>query len=113
MKLLVLPCDGIGPEIIAASMQALEVADSKFGLGLSLEYDDAGFVSLEKYGTTLRDSVLEQDRAPRLRARVEAPGEGDRRSQGEQLPSDRRFVSPGSPEGRSGVPRCPARRPPD
>ena len=46
MKLLVLPCDGIGPEIIAASMQALEVADSKFGLGLSLEYDDAGFVSL-------------------------------------------------------------------
>src|SRR5215212_1565597 len=62
MKLLVLPCDGIGPEIIAASMQALEVADSKFGLGLSLEYDDAGFVSLEKYGTTLRDSVLEKAR---------------------------------------------------
>src|SRR3954449_9845352 len=62
MKLLVLPCDGIGPEIIAASMQALEVVDSKFGLGLSLEYDDAGFVSLEKYGTTLRDSVLEKAR---------------------------------------------------
>src|SRR3954454_1052051 len=62
MKLLVLPCDGIGPEIIAASIQALEVADSKFGLGLSLEYDDAGFVSLEKYGTTLRDSVLEKAR---------------------------------------------------
>lgn len=62
MKLLVLPCDGIGPEIIAASMMVLEVASTKFNLDLSSEYDDVGFKSLEKHGTTLRESVLERAR---------------------------------------------------
>ncbi len=60
MRILVLPCDGIGPEITAASMAALQAADKKFGLNLSFDYDDVGFVSLEKYGTTLRDEVLEK-----------------------------------------------------
>jgi 3-isopropylmalate dehydrogenase len=59
MRILVLPCDGIGPEIVEASMAALRAADRKFDLGLSFDYDDVGFVSLEKYGTTLRDEVLE------------------------------------------------------
>jgi 3-isopropylmalate dehydrogenase len=62
MKLLVLPCDGIGPEIIAASIAVLEVASSKFNLGLSFEEDDVGFKSLEKHGTTLRESVLDRAR---------------------------------------------------
>jgi 3-isopropylmalate dehydrogenase len=62
MKLLVLPCDGIGPEIISASMQVLETASSRFGLDLSFNYDDVGFVSLEKHGTTLRESVLDRAR---------------------------------------------------
>jgi 3-isopropylmalate dehydrogenase len=60
MRFLVLPCDGIGPEIIAASMTALDAADRRFGLGLSFDYDDVGFASLAKYGTTLRDEVLEK-----------------------------------------------------
>ena len=62
MKLLVLPCDGIGPEIVAASIAVLEVASSKFNLGLTFEYDDVGFRSLEKHGTTLRESVLDRAR---------------------------------------------------
>lgn len=62
MKLLVLPCDGIGPEIVAASIEVLEAASSRFGLDLSFDYDDVGFVSLEKHGTTLRDSVLDRAR---------------------------------------------------
>lgn len=62
MKLLVLPCDGIGPEIIAAAMPVLETASSKFGLGLTFQYDDVGFASLEKHGTTLRESVLDRAR---------------------------------------------------
>jgi 3-isopropylmalate dehydrogenase len=62
MKILVLPCDGIGPEIVSASMAVLEVASDRFGLGLRFEYDDVGFRSLEKHGTTLRDSVLERAR---------------------------------------------------
>lgn len=63
MKILVLPCDGIGPEIVAAAMTVLEVASDRFGLGLAFDYDDVGFTSLEKHGTTLRESVLEKARA--------------------------------------------------
>ncbi|PZN96217.1 MAG: 3-isopropylmalate dehydrogenase [Hyphomicrobiales bacterium] len=62
MKLLVLPCDGIGPEIVSASIEVLEAASGRFGLDLSFDYDEVGFVSLDKHGTTLRDSVLEKAR---------------------------------------------------
>ncbi|KFE51796.1 isocitrate/isopropylmalate dehydrogenase family protein [Pseudomonas syringae] len=58
MRILVLPGDGIGPEIIDASLLALEAVNKKFGLGLAFDYDDVGFASLEKYGTTLRDETL-------------------------------------------------------
>ena len=58
MKLLVLPCDGIGPEITDASVKVLNSVNQKFDLGIELEYDQVGFDSLEKYGTTLRDEVL-------------------------------------------------------
>src|SRR5688572_4008189 len=60
MHILVLPCDGIGPEIIAASMSVLDAANGKCGLDLTYDYEEIGFVSLEKYGTTLRDEVLEK-----------------------------------------------------
>lgn len=60
MRILVLPCDGIGPEIIQASMSVLDVANEKFGLGLTFDYDDVGFTSLEKHGITLRDETLEK-----------------------------------------------------
>ncbi|GAM68596.1 3-isopropylmalate dehydrogenase [Vibrio sp. JCM 19236] len=60
MKLLVLPGDGIGPEITQAAVKVLNAADSKFDLGLSCEFDDVGFDSLEKYGTTLRQETLEK-----------------------------------------------------
>lgn len=62
MRLIVLPCDGIGPEIVSASMEVLEAANRKFDLGLIYDYDDVGFSSLEKYGTTLREDVLERAR---------------------------------------------------
>lgn len=60
MRLYVLPCDGIGPEINGAAIEVLEAASKRFALGLTYDYDDVGFVSLEKYGTTLRDEVLEK-----------------------------------------------------
>ncbi len=62
MKFIVLPCDGIGPEIVEASVQVLKAADQRFGLGISLDYDDVGFTSLEKHGTTLRQEVLDKSR---------------------------------------------------
>ena len=62
MKLFVTPCDGIGPEITAATMEVLKAADAAFGLGLEYHFEDTGFTSLEKFGTTLRDETIERAR---------------------------------------------------
>lgn len=62
MKLLVLPGDGIGPEIVEAAVQVLKAADARFGLGLSFDHEEVGFVSLDKHGTTLREEVLQKAR---------------------------------------------------
>lgn len=62
MKFIVLPCDGIGPEIVAASVEVLQSADERFKLGLSCDYETVGFESLKAHGTTLRQSVLDQAR---------------------------------------------------
>ncbi|NIF82670.1 isocitrate/isopropylmalate dehydrogenase family protein [Comamonas sp. Tr-654] len=63
MKLIVLPCDGIGPEIVDASVQVLKAASERFGISLELDYEDLGFSSLEKYGVTVRDELLERSKA--------------------------------------------------
>lgn len=63
MKLLVLPGDGIGPEIVDASLQVLRAADAKFNLGFTYDFEDIGFASLEKYGTTLREELLQRARS--------------------------------------------------
>ena len=60
MRLFVLPGDGIGPEISQATVTVLQAADRVFGLGLSYDFEEIGFVSLEKYGTTLRDETIER-----------------------------------------------------
>ena len=62
MKFLVLPGDGIGPEIVASAVDVLQAADKRFGLGIQLDYEDIGFVSLKKHGTTLRQEVLDKAR---------------------------------------------------
>jgi 3-isopropylmalate dehydrogenase len=62
MKLLVLPGDGIGPEITRATLAVLGAADRRFGLDLSFETRDIGFAALEKAGTTLPEGVLERAR---------------------------------------------------
>jgi 3-isopropylmalate dehydrogenase len=60
MKIMVLPGDGIGPEIISAAMEILERLNKKHSLGLTFDYEDVGFASLKKYGTTLREETLEK-----------------------------------------------------
>jgi len=59
MKLLVLPGDGIGPEIVDATLAVLDALDRQFALGLHYLTRDIGFTSLEKSGTTLPDGILE------------------------------------------------------
>lgn len=60
MRLLVLPGDGIGPEITAATLRVLERADAAFGLGLAIEQADIGLRSLAEQGTTLPDAVMQR-----------------------------------------------------
>ena len=62
MKFIVLPCDGIGPEIVAASIEVLKAADAAFKLDLHFDYESVGFESLNTYGTTLRQEVLEKSK---------------------------------------------------
>lgn len=62
MRFIVLPGDGIGPEITAATIEVLDAVNRRFKLGLTYDYDDVGFTSLEKHGTTLRDETLEKAR---------------------------------------------------
>jgi 3-isopropylmalate dehydrogenase len=60
MKFIVLPCDGIGPEIVSASIEVLKATDAAFGLGLTYDFESVGFESLKVHGTTLREEVLEK-----------------------------------------------------
>ena len=62
MRLLVLPGDGIGPEITEAACSVLDVANSRYELGLTFEHDDIGLASLHKHGTTLRQELLERSK---------------------------------------------------
>jgi len=62
VKLLVLPGDGIGPEITAATLLVLKAVSSKFGLGLEYEQKDIGLAALKKHGTTLPEGILERAR---------------------------------------------------
>ena len=63
MNITVLPGDGIGPEIVAATVQVLEALDGRFGLQLQYEYLDIGLETLAASGTTFPDGVLERCRA--------------------------------------------------
>jgi 3-isopropylmalate dehydrogenase len=62
MEILVIECDGIGPEITAATLAVLRAADAAFGLGLRFTMEEAGFASLRRHGITLRPQVLEAAR---------------------------------------------------
>ncbi len=71
MRILVLPGDGIGPEIAAATLDVLRTVDARFGLGLDLVEDIVGHASLARYGSTVRAELL--DRARRADGLVLGP----------------------------------------
>jgi 3-isopropylmalate dehydrogenase len=57
--LVVMPGDGIGPEITAATLAVLREVDKLLSLGLTFEEVPIGFEALKKHGTTLPDSSFE------------------------------------------------------
>ena len=60
MRIMTIPCDGIGPEIMAATMAVMQATNQRFGLGMTFHEEEAGFSSLERHGTSLREEVLEK-----------------------------------------------------
>ncbi len=63
MRLLILPGDGIGPEIMAATLAALGALNAERGLKLELEERSIGLEALKAEGSTLPDAVLQDIRA--------------------------------------------------
>ncbi len=58
MDILVLPGDGIGPEITEATLDVLNVLNQRFDLGLSFEEMTIGFKAYDAEGTTLPEAVM-------------------------------------------------------
>lgn len=63
MQIIVLPGDGIGPEITAATLDVLRATDAAFGLRLALVEEVVGLESHRLHGTTVRPDLLDRVRA--------------------------------------------------
>src|ERR1041385_3905383 len=57
--LVVMPGDGIGPEITEATLHVAREVDKLLSLGLTFEEVPIGFEALKKHGTTMPDSSFE------------------------------------------------------
>ena len=57
--LVVMPGDGIGPEIMAATLHVLREVDRLVSLGLTFEEVPIGFPALKAHGSTLPDASFE------------------------------------------------------
>ena len=61
-QILVLPGDGIGPEIMAEAVKVLELANDRFQLGFELAEDVIGGAAIDKHGVPLADQTLQRAR---------------------------------------------------
>lgn len=62
-RILVLPGDYIGPEIMAEAVTVLEIVAGKFSLDLELDYGLLGGAALDECGVPLPEKTLQQARA--------------------------------------------------
>ncbi|HEY8489462.1 MAG TPA: 3-isopropylmalate dehydrogenase [Dehalococcoidia bacterium] len=61
-NLVVLPGDGIGPEVTAEAVKVLEAVGRRFGHRFQLTEDAVGGAAIDRYGTALRPETLERCR---------------------------------------------------
>jgi 3-isopropylmalate dehydrogenase len=64
-RILVLPGDGIGPEVTAEAQRVLAAAAEAAGLALAFEEAAIGGASIDAFGTPLSDAALARARASR------------------------------------------------
>ena len=63
VRLVVMPGDGIGPEITAATLAVLRTLDGLLALNLAFEDIPIGLATLKSLGTTLPDAAFERAKA--------------------------------------------------
>jgi 3-isopropylmalate dehydrogenase len=63
LRLLVMAGDGIGPEIVAATLEVLRAIDRRLDLGLAFETTPIGLAALEQLGSTFPAAALAKARA--------------------------------------------------
>jgi len=59
-KILVLPGDGIGPEIVAEAVKVLQRLQSSFGLDIELDHGLVGGSAYDKHGSPLPEETLKK-----------------------------------------------------
>ena len=57
---MILPGDGIGPEIVEQAVEVLKAADNKFALGLTFAEGLIGGAAIDAHGEPLTDATLEE-----------------------------------------------------
>tara|TARA_B110000259_G_C14001095_1_gene396306 strand:- start:656 stop:1768 length:1113 start_codon:yes stop_codon:yes gene_type:complete len=57
-KLLILPGDGIGPEVMTEVTKLISAVEKSSGAKFEITYDDIGGAAYDRYGTPLADSTL-------------------------------------------------------
>ena len=62
-KVLVLPGDNIGPEIVTEAVKVLETISDKFGLGIELDYAHLGGAALDAVGEPCPQETLDKARS--------------------------------------------------
>ena len=63
MNILVLPGDGIGPEVVAEGLKVLRAAGQRFALELELDTDLLGGAAIDADGRPLPERTLQKARA--------------------------------------------------
>ena len=61
-KVLILPGDNIGPEIVAEAVKVLQRVDEKFSLGVELDYAHLGGAGLDAVGSPCPQETLDKAR---------------------------------------------------
>ncbi|MFV8816636.1 3-isopropylmalate dehydrogenase [Haliea sp. E17] len=62
-QILILPGDGIGPEIVTQAVAVLEAVDKQCGLGLQLDYGLLGGAAIDEHGEPCPQVTLDKARA--------------------------------------------------
>ncbi|KAH6679901.1 3-isopropylmalate dehydrogenase [Plectosphaerella plurivora] len=57
-RILVLPGDGVGPEVIAEALKVLRVVDEHTGIGFDIENDLFGGCSIDQHGVPITEEVI-------------------------------------------------------